>query len=203
MESDSNLSSTVTVRDNSFRSWDGFGFWAEGNGTNVTFRSNAVEGPGLSAGANGVTYERATGIIEGNSVINALTEGSEGGNLTTASCGIALVEVGPSPVAVSRNVIGNTQCGVGIYDSNGSTISSNTIFGTRVNDGVYLCGNGNDLRDNVVSDIDIAGISVSCASSAFFSRFENESAAQEGGLPGVPLRQPGGGIVSCHWPPQS
>jgi parallel beta-helix repeat protein len=162
VESDSNLSSNVTVRDSSFRSWDGFGFWAEGSGTNVTFRSNAIEGPGLSAGVNDVTYERATGTIDGNSLINALTKGPTAGSLITASCGVALVQAGPSHVTVSRNVIGNTQCGVGIYDSDGTTISSNTIFGTQVNDGVYVCGNGNALKGNTISDSDNAGIHVSC-----------------------------------------
>lgn len=167
--SHSGLNSTVTVRDSSFNSFDANGFLAFGSGTNVTFQSNTVEDLGQSQAYNDVSYSGgATGTIDRNSVIDALTEGPKASNITTASCGIAVVQ-NSAPVTVSRNVIGNTDCGVALYDSSGNTISSNIIFETPGTDGVFVCGNGNTVIDNTISDSRQAGVELSCQDvSSFF-----------------------------------
>lgn len=158
----SGLNSTVTVKDSSFRSFDNSGFLAQGSGTNVTFQSNTVEDLGQSQGVNDVSYFLgATGTIDSNSLIDALTAGSGAFNIENASCGIA-VGRNSGPVTASRNVIGNTNCGVALYDSSGNTISSNIIFETQGTAGVFVCGNGNTVTDNTISDSLPAGVDLSC-----------------------------------------
>jgi len=153
----------VTFQDNSVQSFDLFGISARGAGTKATINSNSVVGLGsINGGTNGIFMWRgATGTIANNSVIDGLNSSDTPDDLVDASTGIA-VQMSKG-VIVSGNTVGNTQGGIVLYSADNTTITSNNIFGTRVNDGVYVCGNRNSVTSNTIMSSDQAGVHLSCA----------------------------------------
>jgi parallel beta-helix repeat protein len=153
----------VTFQDNSVQSFDLFGISARGAGTKATINSNSVVGLGsINGGTNGIFMWRgATGTIANNSVIDGLNSSDTPDDLVDASTGIA-VQMSKG-VIVSGNTVGNTQGGIVLYSADNTTITSNNIFATRVNDGVYVCGNRNSVTNNTITSSDQAGVHLSCA----------------------------------------
>lgn len=158
-------SSTVKVQDSSFRSWDEYGFFALGKGSDVTFRSSAVAGSGADSSEAGIEYLQATGTISDDTATYAVSFPFFAQALFPEDndCGIELQQ-NSSPVTVSGNAIDNTQCGVALFTSDGNTISSNSIFDSQALGGIYVCGSGNNVTENTITDsftASLGGITVS------------------------------------------
>jgi parallel beta-helix repeat protein len=127
-------------------------------GTNVTIKNNSVVGSSVSMDNAIYIADGATGIVSGNSVINYASVPDTLGDVTDATCGIA-VSRGSGNVTVSGNSVGNTEAAICIYaKSNNNTVTNNKLFSTPFNDGVYICSNGNRVQNNVIASSTDSGI---------------------------------------------
>lgn len=179
VEAAPNNVANVTIHDSTMVSFDGGAVLARGAGAIATIRSNSVVGS-TNSELNDITITHgATGTIADNSVIDAINPNPVVvlDDLNDASCGIALGAAAHN-VTISGNVVGNTQCGIALYSADNNTITYNSVFGTRFNDGVYVCGNGNQIMSNTISASDQAGVHLSCAETVPASTANNNNVSK-------------------------
>jgi Right handed beta helix region len=154
----------VTVQDSTVRDYQKNGITAIGTDTAVQISRNTVRGQGPTNGAaeNGIQVGAgASGIIMNNQVIDNVWAPDTINDPADAATGILIFAA--SSVTVTGNTIGNSQFGIATGTSpsspaNNTVIDTNTIFGTRVFDGIELCSNNNTVTNNIIASSDEAGV---------------------------------------------
>jgi parallel beta-helix repeat protein len=151
--------SNVTVGSCVMELFDFGAVFAYGAGTVANVQNNMIMGQGLASGGYNLIsmYDGTTGWVSGNHLINL--DSSAPVNSPIGSCGIAL-QKNSAPVTVSNNMVGNTQCGLALYASDGNAITGNRIFGSQMSDGIYICGNNNTVSNNTIGMSAVAGVQI-------------------------------------------
>ena len=160
VQSGSGGRSKVAIEDNSIHTFQRNGITANEAGTTAHIRRNVVTGLGPTTGAvqSGIQIALgATGVVEENIVTQMISATC----VDVATCGGnangVIVGSGSSDVRVARNTVGSTQTGVAVF-GNGNRVHDNVIFETRVFDGIYVDGGGNDIKGNNITRSDESGI---------------------------------------------
>jgi Right handed beta helix region len=154
----------VTVQDSTVHDYQKDGITAIGTDTAVQISRNTIRGQGPTNGAaeNGIEVGAgASGIIMNNQVIDNVWAPDTINDPADAATGILIFAA--SSVTVTGNMVGNSQFGIATGTSPSSpadntVIHRNTIFGTRIFDGIELCSNNNTVTNNVVASSDEAGV---------------------------------------------
>jgi parallel beta-helix repeat protein len=150
--------STVTVRNNSVHDFQKNGITGNEVGTTMNAILNQVRGQGPTTGAaeNGIQIaDGADGEAVNNSVIDLIYSPCVSISNCAATASGILVDDSQG-ISVTANHVGNTQGGIAIVgdgasSANNQTISSNTLNGTLVFDGIDVCGsNGGTINNNTV-----------------------------------------------------
>ena len=160
VQSGSGGRSRVAIEDNSIHSFQRNGITANEAGTTAHIRRNVVTGLGPTTGAvqSGIQIARgATGVVEENIVTQMISATC----VDVATCGSnangVIIGSGSSGVRVARNTVGSTQTGVAVF-GDGNRVQDNVVFETRVFDGIYVEGGGNDIKGNTITRSDESGI---------------------------------------------
>ncbi|HWZ83367.1 MAG TPA: right-handed parallel beta-helix repeat-containing protein [Terriglobales bacterium] len=164
--------STVTIENSSIHSFQFTGIEARGKNANVTVKGNSIGGNTTGPAGNGVAvWLGASGTVSGNSIINVL----EPTSYTYSGfygAGWGVVVLCSQGVTVTGNTIGDTQAGVvvlstgsncaayGTGNGDSNTIIGNNISQTHLFDGVYVCGNYNLVKSNVINGASEAGVNI-------------------------------------------
>jgi parallel beta-helix repeat protein len=154
--------STVAIESNSIHAFQRNGVTANEVGTTVSIRGNVVTGLGPTTGAVqiGIQLARgATGVVADNVVTQTISAGCVDAATCPANANAILIGTGSTAVRVTRNVLGSSQTGVAVF-ADGNQVQANVIFDTRVFDGIYVEGAGNDVRGNDITRSDESGIFV-------------------------------------------
>jgi len=169
--------SVVTIENSSVHSYQKNGITVDGSGTVATITYNSVVGQGatpliaqngiqVSDGANGkVTYNTVTDDVYVNP--------PNCGTSCYGASGILLYDSGgtsASPLAITGNILSNTQLAVVAYGDSAGTadynnVTSNKITGTLaagtfLDDGIDLCSNNNTAASNIVFNSSGSGIHI-------------------------------------------
>lgn len=153
--------SKVDVLNSSVHDYQKNGITANEVGTSVNIKGNAVTGIGATPviAQNGIQIaDGAKGTIDSNSVINHIYALCT----TVNDCGAAstnILVVDSDGVHVTNNKTGNAQINV-YYEGNSGDVSSNTIFQSRVFDGIDLIGSLNHANNNIIFNSDESGVYV-------------------------------------------
>lgn len=156
---------TVTLQNSEFHNQTFYGIYGNGPGLTLNTLNNYVSGPD-NAGTStvGIAYRSgATGNIQGNTVVDEIyPQYVFADPELLGSMGIGVF---CTTATVSGNTVSNTQIGIavgcntvnGAYTSN-STIKSNKVFKTRLQDAIYIFSNGNKVTNNTLVASGQAGI---------------------------------------------
>lgn len=154
------FNSVVTLMNNSVHDYQKNGITANEANTKLTARGNSVTGfgPNPNIAQNGIQVAfGATGLIETNSVINHIYS-----PCTTASCSAVSTNIlvsGSNAVTVRSNRLGKSQVSI-YYVGNSGIIQSNAVVDTDAFDGIVADGDNNDVLSNTIANSDEAGIYV-------------------------------------------
>jgi parallel beta-helix repeat protein len=166
------VSSTVTVENVSVHDFQKNGITGNEVGTALTVDSSEVRGQGSTTGAaeNGIQLGfGATGKVVSDTVIDEVWGPDTSSEANDAASGIVVYDV--AGASVTSNHLGNTQFGIavigdGSFSADDATISSNTLDGTLIFDGIDVCGSsGGTISSNTISGSTQSGIHLdgSCA----------------------------------------
>jgi parallel beta-helix repeat protein len=157
--------STVTVLNSSVHDFQKNGITGNEVGTKLTATSNEVRGQGPTTGAaeNGIQLGfGATGKVNANTVIDEIWSPDTSSDTGDAATGILVFD--SAGASVLSNHVGNTQFGIavvgdGTSSADNATITSNTMDGTLIFDGIDVCGSsGGTIGSNIVSGSTQSGI---------------------------------------------
>jgi hypothetical protein len=132
------------------------GIAANENGTNATIYNNTIRGQGPTEGPaeKGIQFFRSTGSAYNNSIADHVWLPAIE---SPTDIGIGILVDASQGVNLGLNVIGTSQIGIVTESdpSNGSSdygcITSNTIFGSILFDGIDVCSNGHAITDNTIA----------------------------------------------------
>src|SRR5436190_2464167 len=161
VQSGSGGSSKVDVLNNSVHDYQKNGITANEVGTEVNIKGNAVTGIGATPNIaqNGIQIGfGAKGTVDSNSVINHIYSLCTDVDHCSAASANILIFTGDG-VKVTKNNTGNAQLNID-YEGNKGEVNNNTIFQTRVFDGIDLIGNQNKANNNSVFNSEEAGVYV-------------------------------------------
>ena len=130
-------------------------------GTEINVRGNAVSGDGPSPiiAQNGIQIAfGAKGTVDGNSVNNVIYTLCTSAFCDASATGI-LVFKAASAVRISNNNVANTQTGI-LLQANKGEASNNTVFQTRIFDGIAVIGDRNTINGNSIFNSDESGVFV-------------------------------------------
>jgi parallel beta-helix repeat protein len=155
--------STTTISNNTVHNYQKNGITVNGFGDSTagpvtTIENNTVIGAGSTNGAaeNGIQLGfGATGKITGNTTIDDIWAPDTSSDTGDAAAGILVF--GTTNNTVSNNSVGSTQFGIYIGDNN-DTVTANKVIGTRIFDGIDVCGNSNIVTSNVINSSSEAAI---------------------------------------------
>ncbi len=163
---DSNARSIV-IRNNFVSNFQKNGITADGAGLTATISGNTVIGVGATTGAANNSIQLAfgaTGTITGNYVADDVWAPDMFGDTGDAAAGILVYD--SANVAITKNVVENTQYGIavvgdGTADSSNANVQGNHIGATHLYDGIDICGSNNAaVTMNVVYGSDESGIHI-------------------------------------------
>ncbi len=153
--------SQVNILNNSIHDYQKNGIAANEAGTFVNVRGNALTGlgPTNEIAQNGIQVAfGAAGFIDSNSVIDHVYGLCVSLDVCpTFATNILVVE--SDGVKVTRNNTGNSQVNID-YEGNKGEVSDNTVFTSRVFDGVALIGNSNRAAGNTIFNSGESGVYV-------------------------------------------
>ena len=158
-QSGSGNQSKVTISNSSVHDYQKNGITANEVGTNVTIKGNDVAGIGSTPNIaqNGIQVaDGAVGTIDNNFSFNNLYGQCNDVNTCTAASTNILVD-GSNGVKVTNNTVGNSQINI-YFGGNNGLVQGNTIFQSRVFDGIDLVGNMNNANHNSIFNSDEDGI---------------------------------------------
>ena len=152
----------VTIRDSSLHDYDIGGILCIGQGITFHALRNVVTGSDRSdIGQAGIQLQYASGLIEDNTVMNNIDASCPNPD----DCGFVSHGIGvfvTEDVKIVGNTIGNTNVGIfagsGIEVSNGVSVLENRVFDTDVYDGVFVNGDNNVVKDNVITNCERSGV---------------------------------------------
>jgi hypothetical protein len=160
VQSGSGGSSKVDITNNSVHDYQKNGITANEVGTDVNIRGNAVTGVGSTPdiAQNGIQIGfGAKGMVDSNSVINHIYAGCT--DVNTCADAAANILIISDNVKVTKNNTGNSQLNIYIEGNKGE-VTNNTIFQSRVFDGIDLIGNQNKANNNSIFNSDEAAVYV-------------------------------------------
>jgi parallel beta-helix repeat protein len=157
--------STVSVLNNSVHDFQKNGITGNEVGTKLTASLNQVRGQGPTNGAaeNGIQLGfGATGTVNVNTVIDEIWAPDTSSDTGDAAAGILVYDA--ANVNISSNRVGNAQFGIGVvgdgsFPADNATISTNTLDGTLIFDGIDVCGSsGGTISGNTIGGSTQSGI---------------------------------------------
>ena len=155
-------SSKVQVLNSSVHDFQKNGITGNEPGTEINVKGNSVSGDGPSPiiAQNGIQIGfGAKGTVDGNSVNNVIYTPCISVNVCAASSTGILVFDPASPVRISNNNVANTQTGI-YLQANKAEAGNNTVFQTRIFDGIAIVGDRNTVNGNSISNSDESGVFV-------------------------------------------
>jgi len=179
------FAASVTIENSTLHSWQIEGIDAANRGTNVTIKGNFIGGNAAGPGGNGIRIDfGATATVTGNTVSN-VNEPVSYPNLNGAGFGI-LVQCSQG-VTLSGNTVADTQVGIVVDsafcngtsgNSDGNTVIANQVSQTHLFDAVYVCGNYNLVKKNIIASASEAGVNIdsSCQPPGVSGLFNNVNA---------------------------
>jgi hypothetical protein len=154
-------SSKVDILNNSVHDYQKNGITGNEVGTEVNITGNAVTGIGSTPNIaqNGIQIaDGAKGTVDSNAVINHIySQCTDVNTCGAASANILIVD--SDDVKVTKNNTGNAQLNI-YYQGNKGDVTNNTIFQSRVFDGIDLIGNQNHANNNRIFNSDEAAVYV-------------------------------------------
>jgi parallel beta-helix repeat protein len=157
--------STVSVLNSSVHDFQKNGITGNEVGTKLTVSLNQIRGQGPTTGAaeNGIQLGYgATGAVGVNTVIDEIWGPDTSSDTGDAAAGILIYDVANASVTTNR--VGNTQFGIAVvgdggFSADNATISTNTLDGTLIFDGIDVCGSsGGTISGNTVAGSTQSGI---------------------------------------------
>jgi len=181
--------STVSVLNSSVHDFQKNGITGNEVGTKLTVTLDQVRGQGSTTGAaeNGIQLGfGATGKISTNTVIDEVWAPDTSSDTGDAAAGILVYDA--ANVSILSNHVGNTQFGIGVvgdgsFPADNATISSNTLDGTLIFDGIDVCGSsGGTISSNTIAGSTQSGIHLdgTCAPTASGGTTVDSNAINEG-----------------------
>jgi len=158
-------SSTVTISNSTIHNYQKGGIVANEAGTTLTATGNTVLGMGSATGSaqNGIQIGfGATGAIKSNYVADH--DWYQSSPTTWSASGILLW--GAPKVVVSGNTVVNNQTSIVVENvdtddlANGTTLTSNHVYGSHIFDAIDVCSNDNTVSGNQVNTADAGGIHI-------------------------------------------
>lgn len=159
VQSGAGETSVVDIEDSSIHDYQKNGITANELGTQVKIEGNVVTGVGPTTGAaqNGIQIGfGAGGSIARNTVANHIWSPC----VSLQSCAFTADDIlvyQSDNVDVGQNAVGISQTGIAI-SANHARVQGNQVFDSLVFDGVELIGNGNDAKENWITNSDRAGV---------------------------------------------
>jgi len=187
-------SSTVTIENSNVRFTSGLNIGATQTGTTVMITGNSVVGSTVSLD-NGVYLARgALGAVSNNSVINFINPGDILGDNKDGACGIQITKA--SNLTITGNIVANTNCAISMTQGTSNTITNNRLLSTVNNDGVYVCGNKNLVRGNIIIGSDNAGVRIDKSAANFCTGFGHSNRITQNVINGacVGILEPNGTV---------
>jgi nitrous oxidase accessory protein NosD len=151
----------VTIRNSSLHDYDFVGIFALGSHLSVAVTNTVLTGRGPTElpdfGQAGVQFVGgATGAIEGNVVTNHIT--ADPTNAFVAH-GIGVFNVAAGEVRIVRNIVGTSNVGIFMIDSNKVVAQDNTVVNalrTGIDAGGFVGGEANVVQDNTITNVGFA-----------------------------------------------
>ena len=154
-------SSKVDVLNSSVHDFQKNGITGNESGTDINISGNSVSGDGPSPiiAQNGIQIGfGAKGTVQGNSANNVIY----GPCTSVSTCGASATGIlifDAESARVMNNNVANTQTGI-YLQSNKGEVSNNTIFQSKVFDGVAVFGDNNNVNGNSIFNSDESGVFV-------------------------------------------
>lgn len=175
VQSGNSGTSTVSVLNSSVHDYQKNGITGNEAGTTLTVTNSDVVGQGATTGAaeNGIQIGfGAAGTITGNLVIDDVWAPDTITDPGDAAAGILLYDTAEFSSTVKSNTVGNTQFGIAVVtdtigEGDGSTVSLNKVFGTRIFDAIDVCSNSNTLQTNTIMNSSESAIHLDASCGAF------------------------------------
>ena len=154
----------LTVRDSSIHDYDIGGILCIGQGITFHALRNTVTGSDRSdIGQAGIQLQGASGSIEDNTVMNNIDASCP----IPDDCGFVSHGIGvfgTTQVRIVGNTVGKSNVGIfagsAIDVSNGVSVLENRVFDTDVLDGVFVNGENNVIKDNIITNSERSGVRV-------------------------------------------
>jgi hypothetical protein len=162
VQSGQGRTSRVDLANNSIHDYQKNGIAANEVGTYVNVSGNAVTGLGSTndIAQNGIQIGfGAAGVVDSNSVIDHIFGQCISLQVCSATATNILVFQSDG-VKVTRNNTGNSQVNIDFQEANKGEVTGNTIFESRVFDGVALIGNSNRASGNIIFNSEESGVFV-------------------------------------------
>ena len=168
VRADSGLTSNVTIQNNNVHDYQYEGIRVSLPGASATISGNTIRGvlPTQTA-ANGIDVAfGGAATVSNNQIIDGIWSPDVYPDFFDSTWGI-LIQCSAG-VTVTGNTVGNTQSGIvatgssgscaGFPNPNNNIITSNRVFGTQTYEGIYVCGNSNQIINNTINGNSESGI---------------------------------------------
>ena len=158
VQSGNSGTSTVNVNNSSVHDYQKNGITGNEAGTTINVTGSDVVGQGATLGAaeNGIQIGfGAGGSVSGNLVIDDVWAPDTITDAGDAAAGILLYDAAAGLTVVKSNTVGNTQFGIAVVtdtigEGDGSSVTLNKVFGTRIFDAIDVCTNNNTVKTNTI-----------------------------------------------------